>query len=316
MNGVSLVVTVRNEEAGIGSFIESVLGQTRMPSEMIVVDGGSTDGTARVIARYMGDERVGFPLRFLRVWGANISRGRNVGVAAARHDIVAVSDAGCTLERSWLEEITAPFGDGECSLVAGNYVVETEGYWESAAAAMTIPDPGRIACHLPSSRSVAFRRSTWESVGGYPEQLDWAEDTAFSIALKSRGHVARFARNALVRWRPRGTPLALFRQYFRYASGDGMAGHFPGHYALRASALLLFAAVTSLAVAKGGARMLPVPAGLLAAYWLYFVGKAPHGLRSKRHLLLSLPVLLICDAGRVLGYAYGLVSGLARGRGR
>ena len=305
---------MKDEEDAVSIFLESVLQQTKLPSEMVIVDGGSMDGTARVIDRYMEDERVRFPIKFIRLWDANIARGRNLGIAVARHDIIAVSDVGCILSESWLKEITRPFDGGDSMVVAGNYLVRTTGHWDSAAAAMTIPDPEEIAGGLPSSRSIAFRRRIWEQVGGYPEYLDWAEDTAFSLAVKAQGFAVLFAKSAMVYWRPRSTPLTLFLQYYRYAAGDGLAGHFRVHYLSRIIGFLVLVGLTVSLTAFEGVSGLIAPAGLVLSYWLYFVGKATSKFRTMRHLLCALPGLLNCDTARSIGYVYGCLLSLTGGK--
>ena len=79
------------------------------------------------------------------------------------------------------------------------------------------------ATFLPSSRSVAFRRAAWERAGRYPEWLDYCEDVVFDLALRREGVRQRFVPAARVAFRPRSSLPAFFRQYYRYARGDGKA---------------------------------------------------------------------------------------------
>ncbi|RME80789.1 MAG: glycosyltransferase family 2 protein, partial [Caldilineae bacterium] len=101
---ISLVATVFNEGASIRKLLDSIVAQTLPPDEVVIVDGGSSDDTVAQIQAYA--DRL--PLRVLVEPGANISRGRNCAIAAARGDIIAVTDAGVRLEPTWLEEITRP----------------------------------------------------------------------------------------------------------------------------------------------------------------------------------------------------------------
>jgi len=304
---ISLVVTVKNEEGAVSVFLESILGQTLKPSEVVVVDGGSTDDTVGAIRRFTGERKAPFPIRLFELQGANIARGRNRGISEANGDLIAISDAGCVLDESWLREITAPFEHEDVMIVAGNYRVEARGLWEAGVRAMTIPDPSRVAGALPSSRSIAFRKRLWEQAGGYPEDLDWAEDTAFALAVKRSGVIINFAPSAIVHWWPRGTPVSTFVQYLRYAIGDGMAGHFRRHYLLRCIGALVLIAMIALPLRTDQRIDWIYPAAFVMAYWLYFMGKVPPTMRIARNLLLSLPVLLISDAGRVIGYLIGMI---------
>ena len=74
-------MTVRNEAKSLPRLLDSVLMQTVLPEEVVIADGGSTDGTPDIARSYM--DRL--PLRLLEVPGANISQGRNAAIKKARH---------------------------------------------------------------------------------------------------------------------------------------------------------------------------------------------------------------------------------------
>jgi cellulose synthase/poly-beta-1,6-N-acetylglucosamine synthase-like glycosyltransferase len=162
--------------------------------------------------------------------------GRNAAIRAASGEIICSTDAGVRLDASWLEELTRAFAaSGADSLagsrsprvdvVAGFFVPDPQGIFETALAATTLPALRDIrpATFLPSSRSIAFRKSAWEAVGDYPEWLDYCEDLIFDLALRSRGSAFAFEPHAVVHFRPRGSLRAFFKQYYRYARGDGKA---------------------------------------------------------------------------------------------
>ena len=99
---VSLVSTVKDADADIHGFLASLHAQTRAPDETIVVDGGSADGTIEALNQDPTITVISEP-------GASISRGRNLGIEAAAHDVIAVTDADCVLDPSWLERLLGPF---------------------------------------------------------------------------------------------------------------------------------------------------------------------------------------------------------------
>src|ERR1044071_4185730 len=101
---ISLIATVLNEGESIHRLLRSLVAQTRLPDEIVIVDGGSRDNTVTLIQSYT--DRL--PLRVLVEQGANISRGRNRAIAATQGDIIAVTDAGVELAPDWLEKITRP----------------------------------------------------------------------------------------------------------------------------------------------------------------------------------------------------------------
>src|SRR6476620_5412885 len=103
--GVSLVTTVKNEERSIDSFLDSVFGQSRLPDEVIVVDGGSDDRTLARIRTWAERQPT---LSLIEAPGANIAAGRNIAIGHARGQVIAVTDAGTVLDPGWLEQLVRP----------------------------------------------------------------------------------------------------------------------------------------------------------------------------------------------------------------
>jgi len=77
---------------------------------------------------------------------------------------------------------------------------------------------------IPSSKSIAFKRSAWNDIGGYPEFLGFAEDTSFSMRLRDTCHEFKFAKDAIIYWPARSTLRGLFRQKFNYTKWDVITG--------------------------------------------------------------------------------------------
>ncbi|HJS27313.1 MAG TPA: glycosyltransferase, partial [Actinomycetota bacterium] len=102
---VSLITTVLDASDRVGAFLESLSWQTRPPDQVVVVDGGSTDGTLEQL-------RSADAVTLIEEPGANIARGRNLAISAATHDVIAVTDADCVLERDWLERLVDPLESG------------------------------------------------------------------------------------------------------------------------------------------------------------------------------------------------------------
>ena len=211
----------------------------------MIADGGSTDGTwEALLQRAAADPRI----RAVRMPG-NRSVGRNAAVRASRAPVIACTDAGVEVEPEWLERITRPFdSEHETDVVAGFYRPVGTTPFERAAGVVSAPSLREVvpARFLPSTRSIAFRRSAWERVGGFDEALAHNEDTPFALALRRSGARFYFEPEARVRWRPRGNLEAFFRQHRRFGFGDGesrVQGSFYWRLALKyVLALLLLVA--------------------------------------------------------------------------
>jgi glycosyltransferase involved in cell wall biosynthesis len=207
---------------------------------LILVDGGSTDRTLENARSW--SERL--PLAIVSAPGASIAQGRNLALRHASGEIIAVTDAGVVLEPRWLEALTQPFLHPAASrpdVVAGFFKARPESRFELFLGATTLPDVDEIYPDrfLPSSRSLAFRRSLFEAGMRYPEWLDYCEDLIFDLRLKRAGARFEFQPSAVAGFRPRPTLRAYWRQYYRYARGDGKSGLFARRHALRYATYLV-----------------------------------------------------------------------------
>jgi len=233
----SIVATVKNEGEALRPLLDSLLDQTRPPDEVVIADGGSDDATLTILDEY----RALLPLRVIVAPGSNISQGRNRAIEAATGEIIAATDAGVVLSPTWLEALLAPFADESIHVVSGWFEADPFTDFEVVMGATVLPSRSDIdpQSFLPSSRSVAFRRSAWAAVGGYPEWLEHSEDLVFDRALRDRFGPFPFAPGAVAYFRPRSSLYAFYRQYYAYARGDGKANLWPRRHAVRYVTYLL-----------------------------------------------------------------------------
>ncbi len=313
---VSAIATVRNEAHTVRRLLDSLAAQTRPPDEVVIVDGGSTDGTVEVLEDYAA--RGVLRLKVLVRPGTNISQGRNAAIAEATGEIIASTDAGVRLSPNWLEELVSSFREG-VHVVSGFFLPDPQTVFETALGATVLPVLADVKAEkfLPSSRSVAFRKAAWERVGGYPEWLDYCEDLVFDFKLRELGPFA-FAPQALAHFRPRQSLVAFFRQYYRYARGDGKADLWPLRHAIRYTTYLI-----------------AIPAIFLLGFWhtplwwlLYLVGGAVmfwtpykrlwpmikgYSLAGKVKAILWVPIIrAVGDIAKMIGYPVGVLWRLRR----
>ncbi len=230
MPAVSVASTVLNESDDIDSLVESLMRQTLAPAEVIIVDGGSTDGTWERLQAARAKYPTLVPIRdescSLQHSPGPIARGRNVAIAAASSDIVATADAGCTYHPDWLANLTAPIfaGDSQYS-VGGSYIDSANSaVWDVASAPFfgvkLNPDAATKSC---TARSMAFRKELWRRVGGFPEDVFLGEDTVFDSEVRKLVAPA-FPERAKASYQPRHTFRSALRQMVSYSVTDGVLG--------------------------------------------------------------------------------------------
>ncbi len=197
---ISVVIPCFDAEAHLGAAIASVLAQTRPVLEVIVVDDGSTDDSARIA------ESFGPPVRVIRQSNAGESAARNRGIEAARGEWVAFLDADDLwlphkLERQ-AEAIQGAAEDVVC--VYCDFVLFGEGIEERT---MSLPSRHESA-HPLRDMLVGFTVHVDTAVvrrgaalrTPFPEGIRHAEDVVFFVLLRSRGRFLRVP-EALVRYR-------------------------------------------------------------------------------------------------------------------
>ncbi|MBI3915306.1 MAG: glycosyltransferase [Chloroflexi bacterium] len=307
---VSLIFTVKNEAASLPRLLDSILAQTRAPDEIIVVDGGSADATLAILRDYARR----LPLSIISQPGANISQGRNAAIRAVRGDMICSTDAGVRLDANWLAQIVAPFQSDAVQAVAGFFVADPRGVFETALAATTLPALADIRPEkfLPSSRSVAFRKAAWQQAGGYPEWLDYCEDLIFDFKLKALAPFA-FAPRAIAHFRPRENLRAFCQQYYQYARGDGKANLWRARHIIRYATY--FVALPLLKLLTIAAPLAALPLWLVAALAMFYAPYqrvvpmlAGFPVADKLRGLAWVPIIRVAgDVAKMCGYPVGVV---------
>jgi glycosyltransferase involved in cell wall biosynthesis len=245
MPAVSVAATVLNEADDIDALVESLMRQTLAPAEVIVVDGGSTDGTWERLESARSKYPALVPIRdescSLQRSPGPIARGRNVGIAAASSDIIACADAGCTYHPHWLANLTAPIFRGDSQYSVGGSYIDLKGIipagmspatlgstkptvWDIASAPFfgvkLNPEAATKSC---TARSMAFRKELWQRVGGFPETVFLGEDTVFDSKVRELVTPA-FPERAKAAYQPRHTFRSALRQMVGYSVTDGVLG--------------------------------------------------------------------------------------------
>jgi glycosyltransferase involved in cell wall biosynthesis len=164
---VGVVIPAWNAERWLGQALESVLAQRHGPVDVLVLDDGSTDATARIARRYPS------PVRLVTQANAGIGATRNRGVELVSGELVAFLDADDLMTPESLGCRARVLADHpEVEIVFGA-VRRFSQLADGVPVALNEPQPG----HLPGAMLV--RRTALDAVGRFPTQahvsegLDW-----------------------------------------------------------------------------------------------------------------------------------------------
>jgi cellulose synthase/poly-beta-1,6-N-acetylglucosamine synthase-like glycosyltransferase len=320
-DGIAVVVTVRDDRDQLAELLSALAAQTRPPDEVVVVDGGSADGTLELLAE--AREHGLLPLVVVDAPGSNIAAGRNIGIGASSYDRIALTDAGCRPEPEWLESIANALVHSD--FVGGTYRIDARTPFEWCLAVALYPSPEEIGAEstmlalshrlfgrafeigLSTGRSMGFRRAAWATAGGFREDLYAGEDVNFSSTVVSSGLRVQLVPAAEVTWRPRMTWRANARMYRTYARGDVRRGR-RGRHLVRALGW-----TTAPAVAIAGPRLARVIVGgaVIAYVGLPTARAVKVGLPAREWWRLPLLVAMK-DLAQCVGAVEGVGDALQR----
>ena len=219
---VSIVVPAFNEAVGIERAVRSLAASDYPDFELVVVDDGSTDGSAELV------ERLGLP-GVLVVRQPNLGKpaALNRGIAATRHDVVVLVDADTVFEAETLGRLVQPLRDPEVGAVSGNTKVGNRrgllGSWQHIEYVMGFNLDRRLYDVLQCMPTVpgvigAFRRQALAEIGGI-SGATLAEDTDVTIALGRAGWRVAYAEEARAWTEAPSSLAALWRQRYRWCYG-------------------------------------------------------------------------------------------------
>lgn len=280
MNRYSLIFTVFNEENNIECFLDSLVNQSHLPDEIVVVDGGSTDNTVAIMksvlgAKFEGDFSIIVDETCAKKYCIGpIARGRNRAIEQSKYENIVVTDAGCILKHDWFLNIVRGFESG-ADVVSGNYKANAKNRFQiymtdifcKDISALEIKDNKSFE---PSSRSFGFKKSIWFSVGGYPENSYTAEDTKFVRNIFEVTDNIYVAKDAIVYWDIPKDFKELRSKLINYGIGDGMQRLDKLKYFLRFVALILFP-VTVIYLLLRKKKLITIPMYFFQVYG-YFRG--------------------------------------------
>jgi glycosyltransferase involved in cell wall biosynthesis len=223
---VTVVVPAYNESANIVATVRSLVANDYPDIEVIVVDDGSTDDTAGVVAR------LNLPgVRVIRQANAGKPTALNTGIAHARAELLILVDGDTVFEPDAIGRLVQGFADPYVGAISGNTKVANRsgllGRWQHLEYVMGFNldrrmfEVGECMPTVPGAIG-AFRRHTLADVGGVPA-VTLAEDTDLTMAIIRAGWRVTFEESAIAWTEAPSSLRQLWRQRYRWCYGTMQA---------------------------------------------------------------------------------------------
>jgi GT2 family glycosyltransferase len=218
---VSVVVPTVGRPTQLQSCLESLRGCMPRASEILVVDQSGDPAVRDLVASFSS-----CGARLVPCSGRGVSKGRNLGLREAEHEVVLVTDDDCTVAADWIGTAWALSRDRIDDIVTGQ--VLPVGDPSAVPSWKDDPDPhdftGEVHGGAMFPNNMVLRRSSVLAFGGFDERFgpgEAAEDNEFSYRWLRAGHSIRYE-PALVVWHHDWRdPDELRRLYVAYARGQG-----------------------------------------------------------------------------------------------
>ena len=223
---VSIVMPIRNEARFIERGSTDLLAQDYPADrlEIIVADGRSDDGTRPILEAFFATHP---RVRMVDNPGRIVSTGLNLAIAAARGEIICRIDGHCEVASDFIRQNVQLLAEHPEAWVTGGPIVHagTNAFGEAVAVAMSHPCGVGMATHrfpnyegyVEGAQFPTFRRTVFERVGQFDEQLVRNQDDEFNYRITQAGGKSFVSPRVRYVYYVRDRPSKLFRQYFQYS---------------------------------------------------------------------------------------------------
>jgi GT2 family glycosyltransferase len=313
----SIIIPTFNGASRIGNCLDALVRQTTgRDVEILVVDDGSTDETAKVVRRYPA-------VRLITQANAGPAAARNHGAQEAQGKILLFTDDDCVPMPDWLEAMLDCFKDSDVVGAKGIYRTHQKSL-VARFVQIEYEDKYHLMAGLPSidfidTYSAGFIRDRFQEMTGYDTSFPvaCAEDIELSYRMSARGWKMRFAPAAIVYHTHPDTLARYLKKKYKFAFWRVLAvrknpskGVKDSHTPQTMKLQLLFVPALMLAVAFDlTARWkIPVSALVLAAFLLSTLPFVLRALRKDPIVGVLSPALLAArSCAQMLGVAAGLI---------
>ncbi|MEJ1158831.1 glycosyltransferase family 2 protein [Prosthecomicrobium sp. N25] len=248
---VTLIVCTRNRAERLRTTLEHVGAiRSAVRWDLIVVDNGSTDGTAAVVEAFAA-RHPGVPTRLVPCEAPGNGAGRNAGARQADGEVLSFVDDDCYVQPDHVDEVRRLFADPDLHFAGGRIVLhdptDAPLTINESSVPVRVPPGGWVIPSLVQGANLMVRRRSFLAVGGFDPMFGagaafTGEDADLCNRLNCRGFGGGYLAAPTVRHHHGRKPDGIGRHKRLYARGYGalLAKHlvFAGHSAIAARAML------------------------------------------------------------------------------
>jgi glycosyltransferase involved in cell wall biosynthesis len=225
---LSVVIPVYNGRATILAALRSVLAQSMRPNEVIVVDDGSRDDTARLVTDFIRQQGLKC-WRLIQQENRGVGHARDVGVRASTGHWIALLDADDTWEVAKLERSVACLGSMNLDIVGARLTSRPSG---PAVQCTVIRKRDALLRNPYFTSTVVFTREAYLNVGGFDPRQRYSEDYKLWLNFVMRGKRAGLLSQSDANYSP-ATPSARGLSTRRWLMEKHELGNFASLYESR-----------------------------------------------------------------------------------
>lgn len=195
---VSIVVPAYNAQKTIRECLKALLVLDYPHKEVLVVNDGSTDETAKIINQFKD-------VRLINLRNGGAARATNVGIMNSKHDVVVSVDSDAILEKDWLNKVIPAFRDEKVAVVGGYPETANKSIWGRLMGYEVESRFDRAKKELDHlyTMNTAYRKKALLNTGYFNEGMKVGYDNDMSYRLKKAGYKLVLLKNAVCRhyWR-------------------------------------------------------------------------------------------------------------------